>query len=121
MTGVAAAAFAAGVGMSASVSPAEVTGAYRGTSAVAQNITTGSTVASQSGGVSPYTYAWALSGTSAYTWTIGAATSATTGFTAQSVGAGQVAMATFEVTITDAGGATARALVNATASNESTA
>lgn len=105
----------------ASISPPTTEGAYRGTSAAAQNIAVSSVIATPVGGTPAYTYAWVQVGSSAYTWTIGASTSATTDFTATSIPLGAVATATFQVTVTDSGGSTATATVTATARNISTA
>lgn len=117
MTGAAAAFVAGGSGLafSVAVSPSAVS-AYGNTGAAA-NLTTGTTIATPAGGVAPYTYAWAQVGTSPYTWTIGSAATASTGFTVTSLGAGNTAIATFEVTVTDSLGGKAVAQVTATANN----
>lgn len=95
--------------------PADVTG-YSNTGAVA-NITTGSVVLTPTGGVSPYTYAWVQSGASPYIWVIVSAAAASTGFTANAVGAGNTAEAAFRGTVTDSAGKTATATVAAFANN----
>lgn len=107
--------------LQASASPTSVSGSYNGASGAAQNIATGNTIATGTGGRTPYTYAWAQVGTSADVWTISAPTSATTKFTATAIGPGSDAYATFRVTITDAVGMTAGAPVSAEANNRSTA
>jgi hypothetical protein len=107
--------------LQASASPTSVTGAYNGSSTSPQNITTGNVLASAVGGRAPYTYAWSQLGASPDTWTIGSSTSAITSFTAQSIGPGSAAFAQFLVTVTDAVGMTASAVVNAEANNRSTA
>ncbi len=111
-----------GRSLSAGVNPAQVEGTYSGTSSAPQNIATALTMASGSGGRAPYTYAWSQFGASPYTWTITAPTSASTAFTAGSVGPGASADALFFCTVTDASGATAASgLVSAIANNNSTA
>lgn len=107
--------------LEAAVTPASVSGAYNGASSSAQNIATGNVLASAQGGRTPYSYAWAQNGSSPDTWTISSPTSATTHFTAQSIGPGSLAFAEFIVTVTDAAGLTATAIVEAQASNRSTA
>jgi hypothetical protein len=73
--------------------------------------------ATPSGGVPSYTYAWVQTGTSPYTWTITAPTGASTAFTCGSLGPGNTAETTFEVTVTDSVGHTATAEVTAFANN----
>ncbi len=115
MTG-AAAAFVGGSGVVAvTLSPTAVAGFYDagGTS----NVTTGSVIATPAGGFTPYSYAWAAIDVSPYTWTISAATSATTSFTCQSLPEGTIATRIFEVTVTDSAGIVGRKRITATARN----
>jgi hypothetical protein len=114
------AAAAATPSMGLTVSPAQSAGSYRGVSTAAVNITTSSVLATVSGGTPPYTYAWGQVGSSAYAWTIGSSATASTSFTAQSVGPGEAASATFSITVTDAAGIQAAAPVSASAANLST-
>jgi hypothetical protein len=104
--------------LQATVNPAFVSGSFTGSSPATSNITTGSATVSVTGGASPFTYAWALYGSSPYTWAIGSAAAATTNFTANSVESGVYTEADFQVTVTDANGATATALVTAGANNQ---
>lgn len=108
--------------LSATPAPSTAFGAYYGTGGSPRNIATGSVTLAVRGGVSPYTYAWSMTGVSAYTWTISAPTLATTNFVAQAVEAGVDTEATFVCTVTDALGASAvSSPVAATARNLSTA
>lgn len=113
MTG-AAAAFVAG-GVAITLSPTAVSGytAVGGT----QDVGTGAVLATPSGGVAPYTYAWARVGSSAYTWTIAAPAAATTTFTALAIPEGVAATAVFELTVTDAANVSAKRQISATALN----
>jgi hypothetical protein len=118
MTGAAAACLVGATGQSSfgvSTSPSDVSGF--GNSGSAANITTALTVATPSGGVSPYTYSWVQTGVSPYTWTIGSPSAASTSFTCSSLGPGVTADATFRVTVTDAVGSTAQGQVSAFANN----
>ncbi len=115
MSGAAAAVFNFANTLAVDVTPETPQGYFAGGGA--SNITTGSVLASPSGGVTPYTYSWARVGTGPYTWTIGSSTAATTNFTAQSVPEGVADQAIFEVTATDATGAVGRARVTAAAIN----
>ena len=81
----------------------------------AANITTASVVVTPSGGIAPYTHAWTQTSSSALTWTIGAASAATTSFTAQSVPEGTSDSVIFQDTVTDAVGNKAAVSVSATA------
>jgi predicted extracellular nuclease len=101
--------------ISASDTPTTVSG-YSNTGAIA-NITTSGTTAASTGGVAPYTYAWAQSGTSPDTWVINSPALATTTFTAQNIAVGAISYAYFEVTITDALGSQGKATVTATVNN----
>lgn len=101
--------------MSATSTPLSVSGYGSGGSTA--DITTSATAASATGGAAPYTYAWAQYGTTPETWTIGAATSASTAFTATNIADGAIAFAYFKVTITDALGSKATAIVTATVNN----
>lgn len=101
--------------LTVTTSPSTVS-AY-GNSGAAATLTTGSTLATPVGGSSPYTYSWALYGSSPYSWSIGTPSAASTTFTATSVPAGVVASAVFQVTVTDSLGATTTAFVNAYANN----
>lgn len=98
------------------ISPATADGYVAGT--VTQDVTTGSVLASVTGGTAPYTYAWAQTGTpSPYTWTIGTAAAASTTFTATALPVGVVATQVFRVTVTDAAGTVVLWDVFATARN----
>jgi hypothetical protein len=108
-------AFRIGPALSAAAVPTDVSG--YGNSGAAANITTALVIATPTGGVSPYTFAWVQTSTSPYTWVIGAASSASTSFTCNTLGAGATAEADFEVTITDALGNSATATVTAFANN----
>jgi hypothetical protein len=101
--------------MTATIAPP--TASAYGSSGAAVNLTTGSVVASPDGGQSPFTYAWVQKTLSAYTWVIGTPTAAATNFTCNAVPAGVATSVDFEVTVTDAIGATATARVTATANN----
>jgi hypothetical protein len=103
------------VKLSVEASPPDVSG--YGNSGAAANITTGLVVATLTGGVAPYTYAWAQATSSPYTWVIGSPAAASTSFTCQALGAGTTSEVTFEVTVTDNVGATAKASVDAFANN----
>lgn len=107
---------------SATATPNSVSGSYNGSSAAAQNITTGPTIASAVGGVAPFTYLWTQVDVSPYTWTISASTSATTTFTGVAIDDGVSSSVNFKCTITDANSNTADTLlVDATVHNRSTA
>jgi hypothetical protein len=95
--------------------PEDVSG--YGNSGAPANITTGLVLATPSGGIAPYTYAWTQVGTTPYTWTINSPAAASTSFTAGTVGAGVSTEAEFKVTVTDSGGQTATATVTAFANN----
>lgn len=101
--------------LSITVTPSSVSG-YGSSGAVA-SITTGTATAAGSSGSPPYTYAWTQVGTSGVVWTINAPTSASTTFTAASVGAGAVETATFQCAATDATGNTATVQITAFANN----
>lgn len=101
--------------LQATITPTKVS-AY-GSSGVAANLTTNGALAIPDGGASPFTYAWAQVGSTPESWTINTPAVASTTFTAASIGAGTVAVATFQVTITDSVGATATATVTAYANN----
>lgn len=101
--------------LSADISPASATG--YGNSGAAANITTNAVTAKPTGGVAPYSYAWAQKTTGSYTWTIGSAAAATTSFTGQTVAPGTADQVTFEVTVTDATGAKGKATVDAVVNN----
>jgi hypothetical protein len=88
-----------------------------GNTGAAANITTGLVVATPTGGYTPYTYSWAQTSTSPYTWVINSAATASTSFTCNALGPGTTAEATFECTVTDAAGKTAKATVSAFANN----
>jgi hypothetical protein len=81
------------------------------------SVTTASVLASPSGGIAPYTYAWTRIDASAYTWTIGSAAAATTSFTGTNIPDGVATFATFRVTVTDAAGRKATADINAIVRN----
>lgn len=102
----------------AEVSPLTADGYVAGTTT--QNVSTGNVGAVVTGGVMPYTYAWAAVGSSPYTWVISAPTGDITYFTAQNIPVGAVATQTFRLTVTDAAGATALWDVFATARNNNT-
>lgn len=114
MTGAVAAFVASSV--SVSLSPAAVSGLFNdgGTA----DVTTGSVIATATGGVAPYSYAWSAVSTNPYTWVITAPTAATTAFTCQSLPEGVVSTRTFQVKVTDAAGMTAVAQIVATARNK---
>lgn len=116
MTG-AAAAFVSGGGSSIAVTlnPTSVSGF--GNSGASANVTTGNVTATPSGGVAPYTFAWAQKGGSGNTWTIGSAAAATTSFTCQALAAGATDETLFEVTVTDSLGSKGKATVDAFANN----
>lgn len=82
------------------------------------NVTTGSVLATPSGGIAPYTYAWARKDVSAYTWTIGTASAATTNFTCQAVEVGVSTQAIFELTVTDSLGNKGKKSITAKAKNK---
>jgi hypothetical protein len=105
------------------VSPSSVSGSYNGSSATAQNITTGACMAIPVGGTGPFTYTWTQSGTSSYTWTISAASTSTTTFTALAIPLGVDASADFICTITDTatGLVTVTQIISASVQNNSTA
>lgn len=116
MTG-AAAAFVGGSTTSVAVSLSRDSVTGFGSTGASANIKTGSVLATPTGGVSPYTYAWAQKGASAYTWVITSPTAATTDFTCNALGAGTTDEAAFEVTVTDATGGVGKAVVSAFANN----
>lgn len=120
MTGAAGAlaAMASTPSMGVTAVPSLMHGTYRGTSTSPQNITTNSTLASVSGGTAPFTYAWTQYGSSPDTWTINSPSASTTSFTATSVPTGVSATASFKITVTDAAGVVATAIVNAQADND---
>ncbi len=70
-------------------------------------LTTDSTTATPTGGVAPYTYAWAK--VSGATLTVTASTSATTAFQATGLAVGEARDATYRCTVTDSTAATATA------------
>lgn len=84
------------------------------------NISTASVLATPVGGTGPFTYAWVRLDVSAYTWIISAPTAATTHFTANSVEEGVNTFALFQVTVTDAVGATAITTIEAGVRNKTT-
>jgi hypothetical protein len=100
------------------VSPLTADGYIAGSTT--QNVDTGSVLATATGGLAPYSYAWTAVGSSPYTWVISAPAAATTYFTAQSVPVGAVATNIFRVTVTDSLGAVAAWDVYATARNNNT-
>jgi hypothetical protein len=95
--------------------PDEVSGF--GNTGAAANITTGLVVATPTGGVPSYTYAWTQTSSSPYTWVIGTPTAASTNFTCNTLAPGTTAEAEFTVTVTDAVGQTAISTVIAFANN----
>lgn len=99
------------------LSPPSVSG-YYSTGGTATTIATGSVIASPSGGVSPYTYAWAQISTSPYTWSIASPAAASTSFSAANIPEGVRDSVTFQVTVTDASGTTATASLVATVRNK---
>lgn len=117
MTGAVAGATVAGTAstLGVTVLPTAVSG-YSDTGATA-SIVTNAAIATPAGGISPYTYAWAQSGSSPDSWTIGTATAASTSFTAANIAVGNISSAYFTVTVTDAIGSKATATVAATANN----
>jgi hypothetical protein len=118
MTGAAAAFVSGSGGIAIAFSPGSVSGYYAAGGTA--NISTGSVLATASGGVAPYTYAWARTDSSAYTWVIGAPTAATTSFGGQSIPEGVQTFADFELTVTDASSNTAKKTITATVRNNIT-
>lgn len=102
-------------GLSVVDMPTDVSGF--GNSGASANITTGLVVATASGGYTPYTYAWAQTGSSPYTWVINNPTASSTDFTCNALGPGTTAETTFECTVTGAAGAAVKAAVTAFANN----
>lgn len=82
------------VGFTASASPATLSKVVAVSSA-----TTNSTTVTPSGGVSPYTYSWAL--LSGDTLTVNSPTSATTTFSVTGLTAGEILYSTYRCTVTD--------------------
>lgn len=99
----------------AAITPSPVDGFLAGTATA--SVTTSAVTATPTGGTSPYTYAWAQTGSSPYAWTINSPAIASTSFTAAAVEVGAYATNLFQVTITDANGATATANVSASVRN----
>ncbi len=97
--------------MSASVAPAEVFGVVD--SAGLPTVTTSSATASPSGGTAPYNYAWSGPGG----WTINSPAAGTTSFSKAGVAPGTEETESFTCTVTDASGATAQAVLQATVRN----
>ena len=88
------------LGFTASASPATLSKRVAVSTA-----TTNSTTVTPSGGVSPYTYSWAL--LSGDTLTVNSPTSATTTFSASSLTAGEILYSTYRCTVTDSTSGTA--------------
>lgn len=107
--------------MGVTPTPASVSGFYRGSSNLPQNISTGACAAVVSGGAGALSYAWTRTDSGPDSWTINSPTGSSTGFTATGVASGVDASATFKVTVTDAAGTKATATVNAAAHNASLA
>lgn len=105
--------------MVASVNPVTVSGSFTGSPPATSNITTGSVTALVAGGTSPFTKAWTLAEPAPYTWTITSPTASSTTFTAANVESGVQTSARFRITLTDANGVTASAVVTAIANNQS--
>lgn len=78
-----------------------------GNSSGAIDVTVSVFSAEPSGGVAPYTYAWAQTTAGINTWAITAAASQQTGFTCQGLGQFDSDEAGFTCTVTDSTGATA--------------
>ena len=91
--------------------PREVYGAQ--TSNTQRNVTTQATNLTAKGGALPLTFAWA----GPAGWTIGTPAALNTAFTAQNVPPYALLEANFTLTVTDARGATATAVVTAQAEN----
>lgn len=105
----------------ATLAPATLNGTYNGALTTPQNINCGNCIVTVAGGTSPYTYLWAQVGSSPYTWVIGGGTTATAGFTAQSIPLGVTTSVGFRCTVTDnLGNIVVTGDVTATAFNNST-
>lgn len=103
---------------SLSVSLSENTVGGRVNSGLSVAIQTHSVSVIPDGGAEPYTYLWALTGSSGGTWSITSATSDTTTFWGGNCGPGDSFNATFHCTVTDAAGNVAvTGTVTATVSN----
>lgn len=96
--------------------PASAYGAASSNTPVA--ISTEVIIATPSGGVAPYTYAWVRTDGGVDSWTIIFPASQETSFRANSVASGVIRTATFKVTVTDARGQFVDSInINATAEN----
>lgn len=80
-------------------------------------VTTATVQAVVTGGQAPLTYYWALTASNVGTWTATNPSGKTTAFRASGLTVGEPDLAEFTVTVTDAGGATATAIVAVTAIN----
>lgn len=87
-------------GVTVGVSPSFITGGDTSGSPI-DITTTGSTTATPTGGVPPYTYAWAITDASTPNWYVNAPGSATTAATCQFVVPGGFETANIHCTVTD--------------------
>lgn len=101
--------------LSLSINPSTVSGSVN--TALPTPVTTSATTATPSGGIGPYSYAWAVEQPDYGVVTIGAPTNATTTFTHTRTNLGDLVFALATCTVTDGLGQTASANVTARFTN----
>jgi hypothetical protein len=86
-------------------------------SSSAASVTTNSATITVLGGTAPFTYAWTVGVSDGGAWSADSPTAATTTFACAGVGPGDLYTAELICTVTDAGGATTRVVIDGQAAN----